>query len=37
MKKTFVEPELEVLEIHIEDILNTSGDADNRIELPGIK
>ena len=32
MKKTFVEPELEVLEIKVEDILNTSGDLE--IEMP---
>ena len=32
MKKTFVEPELDVLEIKVEDILNTSGEPS--IETP---
>ena len=31
MKKTFVEPELEVLELHFEDVLATSNP---EIELP---
>ena len=38
MKKTFVEPELDVLKIHTEDILETSGNIDasgDPIELPG--
>ena len=34
MKKTFVEPELDVLVIHTEDILDTSGKPE--IELPGM-
>ena len=32
MKKTFVDPELDVLVIHTEDILETSGDPE--IGLP---
>ena len=34
MKKTFVDPELEVLKIHVEDILTESGKPE--IELPGM-
>lgn len=34
MKKTFVEPELEVLRIEVEDIL-TDSIPDGPIELPG--
>ena len=33
MKKIFVEPDVEVLELHIEDVLT---DSDPSIELPGM-
>lgn len=38
VKKTFVEPELEVLRIDVEDILTASSTpgATNPIELPGM-
>ena len=35
MKKTFVDPELEVLKIHVEDIL-TESSVKPEIELPGM-
>ena len=35
MKKTFVEPELEVLRIAVEDIL-TDSNTGGSIELPGM-
>lgn len=34
MKKAFIDPELDVLNIEVEDILTTSGDLDYGVELP---
>ncbi len=33
MKKTFVDPDVEVLELHVEDVLT---DSNPTIELPGM-
>lgn len=38
MKKTFVDPEVDVLRIEVEDILTESnGTINNGIELPGMQ
>ena len=36
MKKTFVEPDVEVLDLRIEDVLTSSTVYEGAIELPGM-